>query len=126
MYAKVVDELLIYQLAFQLAIDVGGLVKSVSNYWENDDVRQIKRSSSSVSSNIAEGFGNRFYARQYIHYLIIAKGSADETKNHIKKLQNDKYIKPEIANNYVKRYTDLSVRTLNFINYLKKKHNIRL
>ena len=126
MFVKQVDDLVIYKLAFQLAKEVQELVKNVPHYWQNEDVKQIKRSSSSVSSNIAEGFSQRFYIKQFIHYLNIALASSDETKNHLKKLKIDEFIKEEIANNYIKRYKDLSIKILNFINYLKKKHSILL
>jgi len=126
MFVKKVEDLIIYQLAFQLAKEIQGLIKDIPHYWQNEDVRQVKRSSASVPSNIAEGFSQRFYTKQFIHYLNIALASSDETKNHLKKLLNDGFIQIEIANSYIKRYKDLSIKILNFINYLKKKHNILL
>jgi len=126
MFAKKVEELLIYKIALQLASEVNELVKEIPHYWKNEDVRQVKRSSSSVPSNIAEGFGQRFYPKKFIYYLNIAKGSSDETKNHLKKLRNDKCMNIGVADAYIKKYTDLSVRIVNLIDYLKKKHNILL
>jgi four helix bundle protein len=126
MFAKKIEDLVIYQIAFQLAKEVEELVKSIPHYWQNEDVKQIKRSSSSVPSNIAEGFSQRFYPKQFIHYLNIALTSSDETKNHLKKLCVGGFIQTIIANCYIKKYKDLSIKILNFISYLKKKHNISL
>jgi four helix bundle protein len=44
---------------------------------------QIRRSSKSIKSNIVEGYGRRAYKRDYIHFLIIAQASLDETKDHL-------------------------------------------
>ncbi len=39
---------------------------------------QVLRSASSISANIAEGFGRRT-GKEYTHYLIVARGSTTET-----------------------------------------------
>lgn len=43
---------------------------------------QIIRSSRSIMTNIAEGFG-RYTFRDYKHFLTIARGSLTETQNHL-------------------------------------------
>lgn len=42
---------------------------------------QLRRSASSVASNIAEGHG-RQTTKEMIHYLYVARGSVTETQNH--------------------------------------------
>lgn len=44
--------------------------------------RQIFRSASSVGANIAEGHG-RHQGTEYVHYLIIAQGSVNETEHRL-------------------------------------------
>ena len=51
-------------------------------------------------------------------------GSSDETKTHLRNLVNKEIIDTKIGNYYIGRYKSLSVKTLNFIRYLRKKHNI--
>ena len=126
MFVKIVEELVIYQIALQLAKEVNELVKQIPNYWTIEEYEQILRSSSSVPSNIEEGFAQRFYPKKFIYFLNIALGSSDESKGHIRKLCNNGHIRPEIANDYIKKYKNLSVRILRFINYSKKKNNIIL
>jgi four helix bundle protein len=126
MFAKNAEELVIYQIALELTKEIDKLVKQIPHYWDIEECRQILRSSSSAPSNIEEGFAQRFYPKKFLYYLNIALGSSDESKGHLRKLYNNGHIKTEIANHYIGRYKNLSVRILKFINYLKKKHNIIL
>lgn len=45
-------------------------------------VQQIRRSSVSIPANIAEGYGRR-YTGEYIRFLKIAQGSANELETHL-------------------------------------------
>jgi four helix bundle protein len=126
MFVNKFEDLVIFQIALQLAKEIHELTEKIPQYWRIEEVDDIRRSSPSVSSNIAEGFGQRFYPKKFLYYLNIAKGSSEETQNHLLNLYNKKYINNEKMCYYLKRYKNLSVRILNFINYLKEKHNIKL
>jgi len=126
MFVKRIEDLVIYKIALQLAKEIHELTGKIPHYWIIHEVDDIRRSSSSAPSNIAEGFGQRFYTKKFLYYLNIAKGSSDETQNHLQNLLNKKYINNEKTCYYLKRYKNLSVRILNLINYLKEKHNIKL
>ena len=126
MYVKRIEELMIYQISIQFAQDIFELTENISHHWQVVEVNQIRRSSSSVPSNIAEGFGQRFYPKKFMHYLNIAKGSSDETQNHLRLLCRKEYITENQMNSYMKININLSVRILNFIVYLKRKHDIYL
>lgn len=117
MYAKTVRELLIYQIAIQLATEIESLIKSLPNYWRVKESDQILRSSSSVSANIAEGFSQRFYPKKYIHYLNISLGSSDESQDHLRKLRNKGYLDADVADAYIKRYKSLSIKILKMIKH---------
>src|SRR5258708_342355 len=47
-----------------------------------DLANQIRRSSKSVTANIAEGYG-RFYYRDNVRFCYNARGSLAETQNHL-------------------------------------------
>ncbi|MBU1683136.1 four helix bundle protein, partial [Patescibacteria group bacterium] len=96
-------------------------VHRIPFYWKNDDVRQIKRSSSSVPSNIAEGFGRRFYKKQLALFLSYAIGSCEETPNHAFSLHKSGYITLEKAEYFQKKYKDLRIRTIKFRSHQLKK-----
>jgi four helix bundle protein len=74
-------ELIVWQKAHQLFLDI---VKDVELLPKTQTARvvidQIIRSCGSISANIAEGFGRR-KGKEYLHYLIIARGSTSETLN---------------------------------------------
>jgi four helix bundle protein len=125
MFIKNAEDLAIYQIALKLASEITRLVKQIPYHWDIAECNQVFRSSSSVHSNIAEGFAQRFYPKQFIKYLYIAMGSSDETKNHIKKLCNDHHIELEVTSYYIGKYKNLSVRIVNFVSYLRKRHDIK-
>lgn len=75
------QELLFYQKARQVVKIVDFLIKSWPNTMQTQEIsRQQFRSATSVGANIAEGHG-RHQGTEYIHYLIIAQGSANETEH---------------------------------------------
>lgn len=97
MLVERLEDLLIHQIALQLAKEVHELVGAIPFNWKIKEVDDIKRSSSSVPSNISEGFSQRFYTKKFLLYLYIALGSSDETQDHLKKLYNNGHINSERA-----------------------------
>jgi four helix bundle protein len=73
------EDLIVWQKAHQFFLDV---VRDVDTFSPNATARvivnQVLRSASSISVNIAEGFGRRT-GKEYTHYLIVARGSTTET-----------------------------------------------
>ena len=58
---------------------------------------QIRESAASAPSNISEGWG-RYYPNQNAPYVRIAKGSLEETVNHLLKGKRRKYFPPDDFN----------------------------
>ena len=82
------QELIFYQKARQVAKAVDALVKSWPKTMQAQEIsRQVFRSATSVGANIAEGHG-RHQGTEYIHYLIIAQGSANETEHWLHAAQD--------------------------------------
>ena len=73
------EDLIVWQKAHKNFLDV---VRDVDNFAPSMAARvianQMLRSASSISANIAEGFGRRT-GKEYTHYLIVARGSTTET-----------------------------------------------
>jgi len=76
------EDLDAWKLAHQVMLEVYKFVKYLPDDEKYNRVAQLKRSSSSVGANIAEGFG-RYHWQENIHFCRIARGSLEETRNHI-------------------------------------------
>ena len=81
--------------------------------------QQLRRSSQSVSANLAEGHG-RFYYQDNVRFCYIARGSLTETYTHLLLAHDLGYI-PDRLFEKLKRQTDELVRVINgYIAYLKR------
>lgn len=84
-----------------------------------DLAKQIRRSSKSVAANIAEGHG-RYYYQQGVFFCYIARGSLDETINHLVTAFELEYISEDLYRE-VRAMADETRRMLNgYILYLKQ------
>ena len=79
---KAFEQLIAWQEAQKLALLVYKATKSFPKEEVFGITSQLRRASSSVSANIAEGFG-RQTKKDKIHFLVIAYGSLLETKNFL-------------------------------------------
>ncbi|HEY0733467.1 MAG TPA: four helix bundle protein [Herpetosiphonaceae bacterium] len=71
--------LIVWQRAQQLALQIMGLVQQVPQSWANAViVRQIISAATSIGANIAEGHG-RYMPGAHRNHLSIARGSTAET-----------------------------------------------
>ncbi len=81
---------------------------------------QIRRASTSVSNNIAEGFeyGNN---KQFARFLRIAKGSLGEVRSQIVVLRRLNYISEEDYQNIYNECKAISKQIYSLINYLDSR-----
>ena len=77
------DNLKIYKMAEELEIEVFELTKSFPNDEKYRSVDQLRRSSSSVTNNIAESYNKRSVKEKTRILNDIAKSEAEETKRNI-------------------------------------------
>ena len=102
------------------------LLKSLYNFLiripksEYDSVIQCKKCGKSIAANIAEVFAKRSSELEFKRFLKIALGSSDETQHHLRILYNRGWIPKDVYEHLSRGYKNLSVRLVNFINFLKK------
>ncbi len=70
----------VYQLSFQAGMQIFNLTKNFPKEEKYSLIDQIRRSSRSVSGNIAEAWRHRRYPKSFISKLSVSEGEAAETQ----------------------------------------------
>ncbi len=114
----------IYQLADELVIKIQNMtLTDLPDYEMFETGSQIRRSMKSVKSNIVEGYGRRSYKLDFIHFLIIAHASLDETIDHLETLFRTKSLRDKEKFEQLLNQLNLLGRKLNkFICAVRKSH----
>jgi four helix bundle protein len=76
------EDLEVYQMALDVILNVHAVARAFPPEEKFDLTAQVQRSSKSVSSNIAEGYG-RYHYLDSLRFYYIARGSLNETINHV-------------------------------------------
>ena len=76
------EDLECYQRALEVVAAVHETVKLFPASERYDLVSQIRRSSKSITANIAEGYG-RYHYLDSLHYYSVARGELNETLAHL-------------------------------------------
>jgi four helix bundle protein len=114
------ENLKIYQMAERLEIVVHKMTKVFPSDELYRSIDQIRRSSASVSNNIAEGY-NRYSYKEKIRSCVIAKGEAEETKRNIIRSAKKEFLNTNDADIIADQYTDLIKAISGYINFLYQK-----
>lgn len=81
---------------------------------------QIRRSSRSVGNNIAEGYG-RYHFQENVQFCRMARGSLEETLDHVITARDENYIAEEIEVSFRKIYNKTLLILNGYIKYLKSQ-----
>jgi four helix bundle protein len=73
-------DLIVYQKAYKLALDIFEISKSFPKEERYSLTDQIRRSSRSITSCIAESWSRRRYVKSFVNKLIDALGEENETE----------------------------------------------
>lgn len=111
------EELEIWQIARRLNKEIIELTKTTELKRDFGLKDQIMRSSESVMNNIAEGFG-RASRLEFIQFLSISRGSANELKSQLTQSFDKNYLDEITFNTLIIEAEKLNNKTAAFINYL--------
>jgi len=115
---KSFEELPVWKDARKFANKIYNLTKKFPKEENYGLTSQITRATVSIGSNIAEGF-DRYSKKDFIRFLIIARGSISEVQNNLYIALDLKYIN---QNDFQETYAlskDLGKQINGFIKYLR-------
>jgi four helix bundle protein len=84
-------DLLVWQKAFALTLEVYEATKAFPKEEQYGLVSQLRRAAVSIAANIAEGY-ERQHRKEYLQFLGIAKGSLGEVETYLLLIKELKYI----------------------------------
>lgn len=118
------QKLEIWQMAKQLAIGLHSKTLQLPTFEHYEQGRQIRRSTKSVGANIVEGYGRKYYKKDFIRFIIYALASNDESIYHLKLLFETGSLKSELTDNDLRtRMIKLGIKLNNFLHALQREHN---
>ncbi|MDP8314573.1 MAG: four helix bundle protein [Candidatus Celaenobacter antarcticus] len=115
---KCIEEIDTWKEAVELAIEMYQITNSDKFKYDFTLKDQMRRSSLSISSNIAEGF-ERETQKEFIRFLFFAKGSCGELRSQLYISQRIGYISKEDYDSFNTICKTLSSKIQSLINYLK-------
>ncbi len=87
---------------------------------------QMRRAAISIASNLAEGYGRRRYKAEYIHFLIYAQASCDETIEWIEYVRDCYKDLSNEAEELLKTMNELGRKLNRFIQSVETKHQFEV
>lgn len=109
----------IWSEAYRLALAIHKLTRSLPKHEQYELASQLRRSSSSVPANIAEGSG-RNSPKEFANFLHIAQGSANETICHCMLARDLGYITEGAANELIEDLDGLRAGIFAYISAIKR------
>ena len=113
------ENLKVYTLASELDLKVHNLTKIFPVDEKYRSVDQLRRSSSSVTNNIAEAYNKRSIKEKIRILSDIVKGEAEETKRNLEMCLKKSFHSDSVI---VEKYTELLKMVSGYIRFLQKKN----
>jgi four helix bundle protein len=114
------EQLKVWQLAHQLTLEIYKITKNFPRDEKYSLADQIKRSASSVPTNIVEG-NERQTKKEYLQFLYTAKGSLAETKYQLLLAKDLDYISLDKYRQLTDLANQIGKMISSLISYLKSK-----
>jgi len=109
-----------WQLAHRVRLEVYEFIKLLPPEEKYNRIDQLRRSSSSMASNIAEGFG-RYHYQENIQFCRQARGSLEETRDNIIAARDLKQIPQEKCEELLELLLETRKVLNGYIRFLQKQ-----
>ncbi len=113
------EKLKVWQASHKFVLEIYRLTKKFPSDERHSLTDQIRRSASSIPTNIAEG-NERKSKKEYLQFLYISKGSLAETRYHLLLSRDLNYISNDEYLSVQSVAIEISKMLSSLINYLKK------
>ena len=110
-------DLEVYQLAFEAAKEIFEISKTFPREEKYSLTDQIRRSSRSVCSNIAEAFRKRRYPKNFVSKLSDSEGEAAETQVWLDFCLDSSYIQEDVHLRLYNKYDHIIGKLVNMSNH---------
>lgn len=120
MYSSNFEKLEVWQKSHQFVLNVYRITESFPKEELYGLTSQLRRSASSVPTNIVEG-NEKKSIKEYVQFLYTAKSSLAETKYHFLLAQDLGYINRMIFNKLLNNINEIGKMLNGLINYLSNK-----
>ncbi|HCJ65800.1 MAG TPA: four helix bundle protein [Elusimicrobia bacterium] len=120
MEVKTFKDLLVWQNAYNLVLEVYKATKSFPVEERFGLTSQVRRAAVAIPSNIAEGYARR-YLKQYIQFLYVAYASGTELETQLMLSKDLEYLKVEKFKDLIERYYEVERMLMALIKSLEKK-----
>ena len=113
-------DLIVYQKAYKLAMEIFEISKSFPKEEKYSLTDQIRRSSRSVTSCIAESWAKRRYVKSFVSKLTDSLGEEYETEVWLDYSRDTKYITVKNHNDLMEEYDEVRKILISIINNPEK------
>jgi four helix bundle protein len=113
-------DLIVYQKSYKLAMEIFEITKIFPKEEKYSLVDQIRRSSRSVPTNIAEAWVKRKYPKSFVSKLLDSLAEESETEVWIDMSKDCKYIDDQLHNSLLNRYQEIAKMLNSMINNPEK------
>ena len=100
-------DLRIYQRSYQTALEIHRLTLKFPAFERSELGSQLRRASSSIPINIAEGYGRKRSPDDFRRFLVMALGSCDETSVLLDFSRDLNYLDEKAFADFKQRYEEI-------------------
>ena len=113
-------DLIVYQKAYKLAMEIFKISKSFPKEEKYSLTDQMRRSSRSVTSNIAEAWAKKRYVKSFVNKLTDSLGEEYETEVWLDYSRDTKYITVLMHSELMNEFDEVRKMLISIINHPEK------